>query len=248
MVDAPSGFATMSSALPQAMNYHRWLMRLTEPWLHGHALEAGFGYGQYTPYFARRTRRLVAVDCDPVCVERLRDRLPGVEARLADLTDPEFALKVGRDAFDAIVCLNVLEHVEDDAGALGQFREALRPGGRLLLIVPAHPALYGPMDAMAGHFRRYTRPALRRRLEAAGFRIRRLRYVNPLGGLGWWVNAKLLKPKDLSAPLVNRQILWYDRYVQPLSRLLTPLTGRFFGQSVWAVAERPGNADAAGRA
>ncbi|MBV9124585.1 MAG: class I SAM-dependent methyltransferase [Planctomycetes bacterium] len=231
----------MSSALPQAVKYHGWLMELTRPWLRGQALEAGFGYGQYTPYFARHTERLVAVDCDPVCVERLRAQLPEVEARVADLTDPEFALRVGRAVFDVIICLNVLEHIQDDAQTLAQFREALRPGGRLLLIVPAHPALYGSMDAMAGHFRRYTRSELRRRLIAAGYRIRRLRYINPVGGLGWWANAKLFKPRDLSAPMVNRQILWYDRYVQPLSRLVTPLTAPFFGQSVWVVAEGLGD-------
>jgi len=241
VADTPTGYSTMSSAMPDAVNYHRWLTDLVTPWLRGKALEVGFGYGQYTPELARRVDELVAIDCDPVCVSRLQEKHPHVRAMVADLTDPEFAEKVGPAAYDAIVCLNVLEHIEDDSGTLRQFRNALKPGGRLLLIVPAHPALYGSMDAMAGHFRRYTRRALGGRLRDTGYQIRKMRYINPLGAIGWWVNAKLVRPRDLSSPVINKQILWYDRYVQPLSRFLNPLTGRFFGQSVWAIAERPQN-------
>jgi SAM-dependent methyltransferase len=243
-MDGPTGFSTMSSAMPEAVNYHRWLLGLIRPWLEGRALEVGFGYGQYTAELARHLKELVAVDCDPACVARLR-RPSNVVAVVADLTDPDFARQVGGGAFDVVVCLNVLEHLADDAGVLRQFAQVLRPGGRLLLIVPAHPRLYGPMDALAGHFRRYTRAGLGRLLTDTGFLCRALRYVNPLGAIGWWVNAKIIRPRDLSAPLVNKQILWYDRYVQPVSRWLDPVTRRFFGQSLWAVAERPGAASPA---
>ncbi len=238
MADQPIGFETMSSALPDAINYHRWLMSLLEPWLRGRVLEVGSGYGQYTVEIARHVQSLRAIDCDAECLARLRG-LPGhVDSMVADLSDPDFAQRVGTSSYDAIVCLNVLEHIEGDAQALRALHHALAPGGCLLLIVPAHQALYGPMDAMAGHVRRYGRLDLGSRLEAAGYAVRELRYVNPLGGLGWWVNAKLLRPKNLSAPMVNRQILWFDRYVQPVSRRLDPLTSRWFGQSLWAVGER----------
>lgn len=239
LVDGPTGYSTMSSALPDAVNYHRWLLALVTPWLRGHGLEIGFGYGQYTRELARHVDRLLAVDVDPQCLENFRDRPDNVDLMIADLTDLEFAKRVGVASFDAIVCLNVLEHIDDDMLVLRQFREALRPGGRVCLIIPAHAGLYGPMDAMAGHFRRYSRPDFRERLVRAGYRVRELSYINPLGALGWWVNAKVLKPKDLSAPLVNRQILLYDRYVQPVSEWLNPVTTRFFGQSLWAVGERP---------
>lgn len=238
-MNGPTGFSTMSSALPDAVNYHRWLLDLVAPWLRGRAMEIGFGYGQYTRELARHVDRLLAVDVDPECLDQFQDRPPNVDVTIADLTDPAFAEKVGVGTFDAIVCLNVLEHIDDDRGVLKQFHKALRPGGRVCLIIPAHVALYGPMDEMAGHFRRYSRPQFQERLVSAGYEVRRLSYINPLGALGWWVNAKVLKPKDLSAPSVNRQILLYDRYVQPVSKLLNPLTTRLFGQSLWAVGERP---------
>lgn len=238
-MNGPTGFSTMSSALPDAVNYHRWLLDLVAPWLRGRAMEIGFGYGQYTRELARHVDRLLAVDVDPECLDQFQDRPPNVDVTIADLTDPEFAERVGVGAFDAIVCLNVLEHIDDDRGVLKQFYRVLRPGGRVCLIIPAHAALYGPMDEMAGHFRRYSRSQFQERLVGAGYEVRQLSYINPLGALGWWVNAKLLKPKDLSAPGVNRQILLYDRYVQPVSKLLNPLTTRLFGQSLWAVGERP---------
>lgn len=225
--------------MPEAMNYHRWLIALVTPWLKGKALEVGFGYGQYTYEIAGCVDELVAIDCDQECLENFKDRPDNVRLMAADLTDPRFAERVGLGAFDAIMCLNVLEHIADDLATLERFRQSLKPGGHLMLIVPAHPALYGSMDAMAGHYRRYTRTSLRNRFADAGYRIREVRYINPLGALGWWVNAKIVRPKDLSAPIVNKQILWYDRFVQPLSRFLSPLTCRIFGQSLWAVAERP---------
>jgi SAM-dependent methyltransferase len=238
-MDGPVGFQTMSSELPNAINYHRWILRLIRPHLRGETLEIGCGYGQYTTQLAPHVRRLLAVDCARACLDQLAGGPANVQTGLADLTAPDFTEQVGRAAFDVAICLNVLEHIADDVDALDRLFQALRPGGRLLLLVPAHQRLYGPMDALAGHHRRYSRQRLRWRLQAAGFDVRQLRYFNPLGGLGWWINARLMKPATLSDPGVNRQILWYDRYVQPLSRLLDPLTRRFFGQSLWAVAERP---------
>lgn len=228
----------MSSALPEAVNYHRWLLDLVRPQLGGPMLEIGFGYGQYTREMASLVDRLVAVDIDPACLAAGRGLPANVHLKLANLADREFATQVGEQSYQTVVCLNVLEHLEDDLAALRSLRACLRTGGRLALIVPAHPALYGPMDEMAGHYRRYTRSVLRRRLKEAGFRVAALRYINPLGGLGWWLNARFYRPQHLSDPAINRQILWFDKYVQPFSRWLTPLTQLFFGQSVWAVGER----------
>jgi SAM-dependent methyltransferase len=180
---------------------------------------------------------LVAVDLDPDCLG-IEHSLPNhVKLLVADVSDEGFPEIAGHRSFDRTVCLNVLEHIEDDVGALGVLRECLKPGGRLLLLVPAHPSLYGPMDRMAGHHRRYTRGMLRRRMEAAGLAPVKVRYINPVGGLGWWVNARFGQPSSLSDPSINRQILWFDRYVQPISRILSPLSSRWFGQSLWAVGE-----------
>lgn len=230
--------------MPDAVNYHRWIIDLIEPHVRGPLLEIGFGFAQYTRALAGHVDRLLAVDIEPAFFEVAGSLPDHVELMQADITDRGFADTVGRETFNSIICLNVLEHVEHDVATLRSFHDAMRPGGALMLLVPAHQHLYGPMDELAGHYRRYGRKQLAGRLREAGFEIHRLACFNPLGGLGWWVNSRLMRPKTLSDPAINRQILFFDRFVQPLSRLLNPLTSSLFGQSLWALALRPGDRDA----
>jgi SAM-dependent methyltransferase len=238
---SPAGLDTMSSAMPDAVKYHRWILQVLRRHVRGGPLlEVGPGYGQYTGVLAGWVSRLLAVDLSPTCIDDLRALAPNVEARVADLADDIFVETVGKRCFDHVVCLNVLEHVEEDVRALVRLREVLRPGGVLLLLVPAHSELYGPMDRLAGHFRRYTKRTLAERLARSGFAAESLRYFNPVGAVGWWVNARFFRPRSLSDDAVNRQILLFDRYVLPISRALDPLTRALFGQSLWAVARPRG--------
>jgi SAM-dependent methyltransferase len=235
----PVGSATMSSALPHAVNYHNWIVESFAPHVGARLLEVGFGYGQYTRMLAPRVQALTALDITDENLG-LAAEMPGnVTLTVADITAPELPDIVGAAAFDAIVCLNVLEHIEDDAACLVNLRRCLAPGGRLLLLVPAFQGLYGTMDELAGHYRRYGRAELARKLLDAGFARADVGYFNPVGGLGWLVTARFTKPKTLSDDGVNDKILFFDKYMVPLSRLLTPLARRVFGQSVRAVAVAP---------
>ena len=229
---------TMSSALPEAVNYHRWILSLCQPHVRGSLLEVGFGYGQYTRVLANWAERVTAIDLNPACLDAQSD-LPGnVELRIVDLLSASACDLLRPASFDSAVILNVLEHIPDHEAALGQLARLLRPGGRLLIYVPAHMALYGALDELAGHKRRYSIRSLGALVQRAGLRLLRCEYVNPLGGLGWLINARLARPESLSDPAINRQIRLYDRFVLPFSRLLTPLSRGVFGQSVWCVAER----------
>ncbi len=234
----PTGKDTMSPAIPLAVNYHRWIEKLMIPWVSGRTLEIGAGYGQYTDFLKARSQSLVATDIDAAMVAKIRAARNDIEAKQADLSTDQFAKAVGVAAFDTIVCLNVLEHLKDDVGALLHMKQALKPGGKLFLFVPAHQALYGKLDELAGHFRRYSRGSMRDALLEAGFRVNRVRYFNPVGGLGWWVQAKFGKVNEISDEHVSRQVLIFDKYLQPVSALLDPLTSSWFGQSLWAVGER----------
>jgi hypothetical protein len=130
--------------------------------------------------------------------------------------------------------VNVLEHVKDDCSALENMGAALTPGGVIVLLVPAFPALYGPIDRNLGHCRRYTRRTLTQTARAAGLAVRKMHYVNVAGFFGWWINAHLLKLGAQSAP----QIEFFDRYiVPPLSRIET-IAPPPFGQSLFAVFEK----------
>jgi SAM-dependent methyltransferase len=91
------------------------------------------------------------------------------------------------------VCSNVLEHIEDDRGALTAIREVLQPGGRVVLIVPAVKSIYGEIDRAINHYRRYSRDEISEKLATAGLEVEHLSYFNMLGIPGWWLNAVVLR-------------------------------------------------------
>lgn len=233
----PKGHATMSSAIKDAVNYHNWLLDLCRPYLGKKILELGPGYGQYTRSLAAYAGNVVAADIDEDCIAYINDNIPGATGLVAGFDDPDWTRKVGDDqSFDTIIAFNMLEHLQNPDACLTDTRRLLAPNGRLLLIVPAHPSLYGPMDKLAGHYRRYSQKGLREELSTAGYAIQKLVYFNPIGAIGWWVNARLFKPRSLSSAAINAQILFFDRWLIPLSRTLSGFTHGFFGQSIWCCA------------
>ena len=107
-----------------------------------------------------------------------------------DLTAPsDFAELRGR--FDTVVCLNVVEHVEDDLLALRNIRSALEPGGRAVVLVPQDQSVYGTLDEVLGHYRRYSAAQLRKRMEEAGFEVERVFEFNQVTRPGWWLNGRI---------------------------------------------------------
>ena len=134
--------------------------------------------------------------------------------------------------FDSVICLNVLEHIEDDLFALRQMRDALTSGGRLALLVPAHQFLYGAFDEAVGHFRRYSKTALRKSLLEAGFTLQSLKFFNFAATLPWFINGRLLR----RAYLPNEQVNLANNLV-PLLRL-EKLIGPPFGISLIAIAQK----------
>ena len=94
---------------------------------------------------------------------------------------------------DTVICLNVLEHIEDDAVGLRNIASALAPGGRAIVLVPQDQSIYGTLDEVLGHYRRYSRDELRSKLEAAGFTVERLFEFNRVTRPGWYWNGRILK-------------------------------------------------------
>jgi SAM-dependent methyltransferase len=216
-----------------AHNYNAWLFQRLRPYLGRRVLDVGAGLGTFSEFAAPGRDLVVALEPDPVFAAALSERFADSEcvrviASEAEVIEPRSL----PGPFDSIVCLNVLEHIRDDAAALARFCEHLAPGGRLLLLVPAHPILYGRADQVLGHERRYQKRPLQRLLEQTGLAVESLRYVNPVGAVGWLVSAKLLRRADIpSGPLRV-----YDRVV-PLLRALDRVELPF-GLSLWAVAQR----------
>ncbi len=234
-----TGMETMSSAMLEIPQYYRWMMAQLEPYLGDTVLDVGTGPGTHLPFLTGR--RVIAVDLSEACLEDVRRRFPWVETLHADASDPSLVERLAGRGIDTITCLNVLEHVPDDGRAIETFARILRPRrGRLVLVVPAHQALYGSMDRLADHLRRYSRARLVRLVEARGLEPLLARHFNVVGGLAWYLNAKLLPVRDLSAPAVNWQIRVFGRVILPIARagdtVLNRWLGLPFGQSLILVA------------
>ena len=180
--------------------YNRWLVSRFEGAIGRRVLEIGAGFGNITRHLRGR-ELLVASDLDPVALEHLKGAFrddPSV--RIASYRfplDPAERDEIRRLRIDSVVCLNVLEHIEDDRRTLADMYEVLEPGGRLVLLVPAFQSLFGTLDVHLRHFRRYEKAELESKIREAGFAIEDLRFVNRPGIFGWWLNGKLLRRRVL---------------------------------------------------
>lgn len=217
--------------LTLAGNYRTALVGEFSDSLRGHVLEVGAGIGQITEYLVKNPRiaKLVSIEPHPGFCAELRKNFPGltlVDGTIDDLPADE--------NWDAVISFNVLEHIEQDEVELKKYHDhLLKNNGTLCLFVPARPEIYSELDRDFGHFRRYTRPELRQKLERAGFRIQRLHYYNIVGYAAWWLFFRRLGRRHFNPGSVR----FFDRYIFPLahgveSRLCRP----FIGQSLLATA------------
>jgi glycosyltransferase involved in cell wall biosynthesis len=194
-----SGYITLER-MGKLSKYNAWIWQSIAPHVGNRVLEVGAGIGNMTRVMYGRDL-IVATDIEVPYLHILRNRFsrhPSIHIEKLDLNGDDF-LKLQHYEFDTVVCLNVLEHIEDHEGALQRLYDLLVPGGKLLLFVPADPKLYGTMDRQVGHFRRYTREELHRVIDAAGFAIDSIRYQNRFGRLGWWLNGRILKRTHIPA-------------------------------------------------
>ena len=220
--------------LSTADAYTRWILDEARPWLKGRVLEVGCGTGTYTVPMAAMVREVVAIDIDAAYVQSASQRtadLTNVSVRQADVTDPGFDLG---DSFDTIVLFDVLEHIEHDVALLRALLSRLRPGGHVVLKVPALKALHSPMDDAIGHWRRYDRASMTLALSQAGFELAGLWAFNAFAVPGWWLNGRVLKRQTPPAD----QVRLFNRLI-PVLRPLDRIFRRVIGLSYFAVGRRP---------
>lgn len=218
--------------------YLAWQLEQFEPYIGRRVLEVGCGVGAILSQL--RDRDLVmGIDIEAELVDYARKRFASdAQYEFATLDISALSSDARRHLedkrFDSIVCINVMEHIEDDAKASANMAAILVPGGTLNVLVPAHPALYGTYDRVDGHFRRYTRPALLKVLEAAGLRVERLYHFNALGAAGWWYQYRLRKHDHQS----RSDYKLMERLVPVMSAIERQVKPPF-GMSLIAVARKP---------
>jgi glycosyltransferase involved in cell wall biosynthesis len=192
--------AKILDSLAGTQRFNKWMADTVRPWLGTRVLELGAGIGNMTQHLARGRKAYVASDIDAEHMARLRVRFrgrPNLEIRKCDLCDAaDFQPLLG--VFDSVVCLNVVEHVEDDLGALRNIFSVLKPGGRAIILVPQDQKAYGTLDEVLGHYRRYSEPQLRARMQKAGFEVETVLHFNRVTRPGWRFNGQVLKRKSFS--------------------------------------------------
>lgn len=237
--DSEAGGYVTLERMGKLSRYNDWIWQSIAPYVGNRVLEVGAGIGNMTRVLYGRDL-IVATDLELPYLHILRNRFarnPTIEVERLDLNSDE-CLALKRHEFDTVVCLNVLEHIEDHEGALQRLYEVLVPGGRLALFVPADQKLFGTMDTQVGHFRRYSREELQRVMEAAGFVTEKMTYQNIFGRFGWWLNGRVLKRTHLP----GGQSRLFDLAVPVLRRIEPKNPSR--GLSLIAVGTKPAAAAA----
>jgi SAM-dependent methyltransferase len=217
--------------LADTYNYNHWIYYLARPWLGDQILEIGAGVGNLTQ-FLLNAKRVVCVEPEPDYWGRLND-IAALHRNVTVHTTPLEGIPAGVDRFDSVLCVNVLEHIENDEQALQAMADRLRPGGHVVLYVPATPWAFGKMDTHLGHWRRYNRRRIRSLASACSLSIARLHYVNFVGLLGWWWCGRIRK-ETLIDPRKARIMDSLVPYLSAFERLI-PIPA---GQSLLAVLKR----------
>ncbi|SEM59179.1 Glycosyl transferase family 2 [Stigmatella aurantiaca] len=216
-----------------AHNYNAWLGKRFREHLGRRVLEIGAGIGTITRELEAGLELLIALEVDRFYVDRLKNLFrgkPHVRPYLSDVALADWE-SLQAERLDTIVLSNVLEHIPDDAAAVRRFRQILPVGGKVVILVPALPQLFGSMDEAVGHYRRYTPKALREVLEAGGFTVDTLEWMNLVGIPGWFVNSRLLRRRAMP----KFQLKLYDQ-LAPLLAQTERHVKLPVGMSLFAVA------------
>jgi len=217
--------------LQKASKYNKWVYQMLKPFIGRDILEVGSGIGNMTRYFVGHGR-VTATDISPFCLRELQRTYSEHESVRVQPLDISRNSYPEVEIYDTIICLNVLEHIEDDVDALRNMRKLLRPGGKLLLYVPCNPRLYCDIDRGVGHYRRYVLEDLLAKMKKAGYRVPLFRHHNILGAIGWWINGKVLGKKHINATDVGGFDL-----LMPLVKAQDRLDSRF-ALSILAIGEK----------
>lgn len=215
-------------AMSQAHRYNDFLqgLILRHAPAGGSWLDFGAGAGQFAIPLKKAGHAVMALEVDTALARSIaRQGVPTFNS-LDEVPD---------GSVDYVYSLNVLEHISDDASALGLLQRKLRPGGKLLVYVPAFQALYSSMDELVGHYRRYRGSGLRTMVEQAGFEVESVAYADVIGYLASLVY-KCLPGRD--GTITPGSVALYDRWIFPLSRGLDRVAWRWLGKNVYVVARK----------
>jgi SAM-dependent methyltransferase len=220
-------------AMSFAENYHRWIISEMAAYVTGKVAEVGAGVGSVSSLLLNLgVKHLDAFEPSVDMYAKLQSNLNLVPQAAA--INAFFGVGCAPASYDTVVYINVLEHIEDDAGELERARDALVAGGHLLIFVPALSWLYSNLDREVGHFRRYTKHNMVRLVEDAGLDVLKARYFDIAGVLPWYINFVLLKNS-----IGGGSVALYDKLVVPIMRPVERFLPLPIGKNVLLIAKKP---------
>lgn len=217
-------------------NYYSWIMSAFAPFVRGHVVEYGAGLGTVSERLLPLAERLTLVEPSPLLVPKLRARFAAeLKVVISSSMLEAHVTSIGAGTVDTVVMINVLEHVEDDQAALKHVVRILKPGGHLLIFVPALQALMSRIDVIHGHFRRYHKLDLLAKTRVAGAQVLSMRYFDLIGVLSWLVVNKLAGSTTFNPRMIDIN----DRIIVPVSRALEAVVTPPLGKNLIMIARKP---------
>jgi SAM-dependent methyltransferase len=237
-VDDPIGLKTLE-LFAGADEFNRWMYNAIAPYCKGRLLEIGSGIGNLSQLLLDQGGKVILSDLRSAYCQFLQHRF-GDKSNLEGVVQLDLSVPFNipgdpllAPGFDTIIALNVVEHIGDDKIAIGNCVRLLRPGGRLVVLVPAFQSLYNALDKGLGHYKRYSRKGLNALLVEQGLEVKHSRYFNSAGILAWWMSGIILRKKSITAGQLNL----YNLFL-PVFRLIDAFMYRVAGLSVISIGEK----------
>lgn len=225
--------------LSERFNYNHWIYDNIQRYIGDNILEVGAGIGNITDFIIFKNK-LTAIDINQDYIDYLNAKYSFRDASSFHAFNVDIqnikSSPLTAEKFDTVICMNILEHLKDDRGAITNMSTLLEPGGRLIILVPALKALFGSMDISFEHLRRYNKDDLKSLIRDQDMEIVRLYYLNFLGLLGWFFNGRILRKKELP----ENQTKFFDKLV-PFLGFAEKIIRPPLGQSLILVAEKKYN-------
>ncbi len=219
--------------LAEMYEYNHWTYSRLRPYLGDSIFDIGCGNGNFIRFLLDKSRVVGLEPFGPSYDEAI--------ARFRDHANIEFVQdcltncpndQIPAASFDSVVCMRLLDSLENDVASLSGMRQLCSPNGNVIIVASAHMSAYGKLDRSVGHRRRYNKRSLRRVFEAARLRVVHTSYMNMPGYFGWMISSRILKRRHVTAGpanIVNR----LSPYLDAFERFVPPL----FGQSIIMVGK-----------
>lgn len=217
-------------------NFNSWMYETISSHCSGRILEIGSGIGNISQYLLKSNSNVVLSDIRTDYLIHLRNRFPTAK-RIVKLNleiidfSSEAVLDLGQ--FDTIVALNVIEHIEHDDLAISNCYKLLKPGGKIIILVPAYQIIYNKIDQELAHYKRYSSHSIQKLLIEKHFLVVESKYFNFVGLIGWIFFGIISKQRKLP----KRPVGIFEAFV-PLFKIIDFLLLNKMGLSVITIAKK----------